>query len=71
MRVRRSSDLLFLCLPKLMRAPEASVMLDLARLHAYAKDGSFHLVDVPRLEAKRKRKELERQGFVIPHTELV
>ena len=46
-------------------------MLDLARLHCYKSNGEFHLVDVPRYEAKKKKRELERKGFVIPHTELV
>ena len=46
-------------------------MLQLARLHAYERDGTFHLVDVPRLEARKKRKELERQGLTVMHTELV
>lgn len=46
-------------------------MLQLARLHAYEPNGTFHLVDVPRYEAKRKRKELERKGLTVAHTELV
>ena len=46
-------------------------MLDLARLHCYKANGEFHLVDVPRYEAKRKRRELERKGLTVAHTELV
>jgi hypothetical protein len=46
-------------------------VLDLARIHAYEKDGTFHLYDVPRYEARKKKKELERKGFTCPHTELV
>lgn len=46
-------------------------MIHLVRLHAYERDGTFHLVDVPRFEAKKKRKELERQGFLVTHTEFV
>lgn len=56
---------------RLSSAPEASVMLQLARLHAYEANGTFHLVDVPRCEAKRKRRELERKGLTVAHTELV
>ena len=46
-------------------------MLNVARLHTYSKTGEFLLVEVPRLEAKDKKKELERQGLTVPHTELV
>lgn len=45
-------------------------MIGLARLHAYQK-GVFWLVDVPVKEAKKKREELSRQGYVITHTEIV
>ena len=47
-------------------------MLDIARIHAYRKtNNEFFIFDVPRWEAKRKKKELERDGFTCPHTELV
>lgn len=45
-------------------------MIGLARLHAYQK-GVFWLVDVPVTEAKRKRKELSQQGWVITYSEVV
>ena len=45
-------------------------MVGIARLHAYQK-GVFTLVDVPVKEAKRKQRELSRQGFIITHTEIV
>ena len=46
-------------------------MLDLARIHAYAPTGEFFLIEVPRYEARKKKKELERKGLTCPHTELV
>jgi hypothetical protein len=45
-------------------------VIGLARLHCY-KAGEFWLVDVPRGEAKHRRLELERNGWVVTHTELV
>ena len=45
-------------------------MIGLARLHAY-QNGVFWLVDVPVTEAKYKRLELTRQGWIITHTEIV
>ena len=45
-------------------------MIGLVRLHAY-RNGVFTLVDVPQKEAKKKRLELSREGFVITHTEHV
>ena len=52
------------------RHPEASAVIGIARLHAYQK-GVFTLVDVPVKEAKRKQRELSRQGYVVTHTEIV
>lgn len=45
-------------------------MIGLARLHAY-QNGVFWLVDVPVAEAKKKRAELTRQGWIVTHTEKV
>ena len=45
-------------------------MIGLARLHAY-QNGVFWLVDVPVPEAKYKRLELAREGWIITHTEIV
>jgi len=45
-------------------------MIDLIRMHTY-KAGEFFLVDVPKKEARKKRIELNKEGFVIAHTELV
>tara|TARA_R110002050_G_scaffold286863_1_gene437657 strand:+ start:209 stop:373 length:165 start_codon:yes stop_codon:yes gene_type:complete len=50
--------------------PEASAVVDLVRLFAY-KEGKFNLVDIPQKEAKKKRLELTREGFVITHTEFL
>ncbi len=50
--------------------PKPRQMIDLVRLHAY-KAGEFFLVDVPKKEARKKRIELNKDGFVIAHTELV
>ena len=50
--------------------PGAPAVVGIARLHAYQK-GVFTLVDVPVKEAKRKQKELSRQGYVVTHTEVV
>ena len=33
--------------------------------------GEFFLIEVPRYEARKKKKELERRGMTVPHTELV
>jgi len=45
-------------------------VVDLVRLFAY-KEGKFNLVDIPQKEAKKKRLELTREGFVITHTEFL
>ena len=45
-------------------------MINLARLHAY-KAGEFHLVDVPKEKARKKRLELLREGWIVTHTEVV
>ncbi len=45
-------------------------MVNLVRLHAY-RCGVFNLVDVPVKDAKKKRLELSREGWVITHTENV
>tara|TARA_R110002049_G_scaffold197708_1_gene367726 strand:- start:231 stop:395 length:165 start_codon:yes stop_codon:yes gene_type:complete len=50
--------------------PEVSAVVDLVRLFAY-KEGKFNLVDIPQKEAKKKRLELTREGFVITHTEFL
>lgn len=46
-------------------------MIQLARLHTYDSRGVFYLVDVPVREARHKKKELERQGVNVTHTEIV
>ena len=46
-------------------------MLNIARLHTYSKTGEFFLIEVPRYEARLKKKELESRGMTVPHTELV
>ena len=43
-------------------------VIGLVRLHAY-RQGVFNLVDVPAKEARRKAKELTREGFVVTHSE--
>ena len=45
-------------------------MVGLVRLHAY-RNCVFNLVDVPQKEAKKKRVELSREGFIVTHTEFV
>ena len=45
-------------------------MIGIVRIHAY-RNGVFNLVDVPVKEAKKRRLELSREGFVITHTETV
>ena len=45
-------------------------MIGLARLHCY-RNGVFWLVDVPRHEAARKKRELSRESWIVTHTELV
>ena len=45
-------------------------MIGLVRLHAY-KGGVFNLVDVPVKDAKKKRLELSKEGFVVTHSEHV
>ena len=55
---------------KMSKHPEASAVVDLVRLFAY-KEGKFNLVDIPQKEAKKKRLELTREGFVITHTEFL
>ena len=45
-------------------------MVGIVRLHAY-RNGVFNLVDVPQKEAKKKRVELSREGFVVTHTEFL
>jgi hypothetical protein len=54
----------------ILSKPKPRQMIDLVRLHAY-KAGEFFLVDVPKKEARKKRIELNKDGFVIAHTELV
>ena len=46
------------------------IVIHLARLYC-RKGNDFFLVDVPVKEAKNKRLELEAQGYVITHTEVV
>ena len=55
---------------KMPKHPEVSAVVDLVRLFAY-KEGKFNLVDIPQKEAKKKRLELTREGFVITHTEFL
>lgn len=45
-------------------------MVGIVRIHAY-RNGVFSLVDVPVKEAKKRRLELSREGFVVTHTETV
>ena len=45
-------------------------MIGIARLHAY-QNGVFALFDVPVKEAKKKQRELTRQGYAVVHTEVV
>ena len=45
-------------------------MIGLVRLHAY-KGGVFWLVDIPQKEAKKRRLELAKEGWIITHTEFV
>ena len=42
----------------------------LARLYCYSK-GVLSVVEVPQHQAKRKQREMSRQGYVVTHTELV
>ena len=55
---------------KISKHPEASDVVGLVRLFAY-REGKFNLVDIPQNEAKKKRLELTREGFVITHTEFL
>ena len=57
-------------LPKLSPSPEASAMIGLVRLHTY-KAVEFHLFDAPLREARKLKKRLQAEGFVIAHTETV
>ena len=50
--------------------PGAPAVVGLVRLYTY-KAGEFLLVDVPLEEARRKAKELRKEGRVITHTEQV
>ena len=45
-------------------------MVGLVRLFAY-RAGVLNLVDIPVKDAKRKRLELSREGFVVTHTEFL
>jgi hypothetical protein len=45
-------------------------MVGLVRLFAY-RAGVLNLVDIPIKEARKKRLELSREGFVITHTEFL
>ena len=57
-------------LPRIDPSPEASAMIGLVRLHTY-KAGEFHLFDAPLREARKLKKRLQAEGFVIAHTETV
>ena len=46
-------------------------MIHQARLYVRSKAGDFELVEVPQLEAKHKKRELERQGKIVFHSEIV
>jgi len=50
--------------------PEASAVINLARIHAY-KAGEFSLFDVPRFDVNKMRQYLISSGFVISHIEYV
>ena len=45
-------------------------MIGLVRLYTY-KAGEFHLFDTSMREARKLRKRLQADGFVIAHTETV
>ena len=45
-------------------------MIVLVRLYTY-KAGEFHLFDTPLREARKLKKRLQADGFVIAHTETV
>ena len=45
-------------------------MIGLVRLHTY-KAGEFRLFDIPLREARKLKKQLQADGFVIAHTETV
>lgn len=45
-------------------------MIGLARLYCY-KQGVFHLVEVPKDQAKEKQREMSRMGWIVTHTEVV
>lgn len=57
-------------LPTMSPSPEASAMIGLVRLYTY-KAGEFHLFDAPLKEARKLKKNLMAEGFVIAHTETV
>ena len=56
--------------PRLGYHPGVPAVVGLVRLYTY-KAGEFLLVDVPLKEARRKAKELRREGRIITHTERV
>ena len=57
-------------LPRMSPSPEASAMIGLVRLYTY-KAGEFRLFDAPLREARKLKKQLQADGFVIAHTETV
>jgi len=40
-------------------------------MHAYSHQGVLWLVDVPKKQAKKKREELSKMGWLVTHTEFV
>ena len=58
-------------MPSLKRYhPKAFAVIGLVRIHAY-KSGIFQLFDVPVKEARKMRKTLIANGFVVTHSETV
>ena len=53
-----------------MRHPEASAVINLARLHAY-KAGIFELFECPTRDVNKMKTFLLSSGFVITHVEYV
>ena len=54
----------------MIQHPEASDVVNLARLYAY-RAGKFWLVDVPVKEARWKRLQLLSEGWIVTHTDIV
>ena len=46
-------------------------MIHQARLYVQSKAGDFELIEVPQLKARDKKRELEREGKTVYHSEIV